>query len=217
MEELENQESTISTLDKSEADDVEKIAKDQLKSTSDDEVPESENEAGSFSRAWTNALVKVRKPVSKSVVFTSDIAAKNPKTTVIHGITVALVFLVIGIFTNFHRDDSGFRSPPRWFMVIVHADGQNVISLAEEGIGRVFKALDVAVNVDGYSDTCKEATIAMQDNENGETTCRIHSVTRFWNYTQESFETQVASGDNSDVIERVSALEYPDGTPVDGM
>eukprot|EP00980_Cylindrotheca_fusiformis_P002165 scaffold493_cov88-Cylindrotheca_fusiformis.AAC.1 len=228
-----------------EADDVEKMAtvydtKDQLKSTRVDEVLVSENEAASFSRAWTSGLVKVRKPVSKAVVFTSDIAAKNPKTSVILGIAMALVLLVIGVFTNFSvevdrdvlwtptpsavlshggwlADDSGFPSPPRWFMMTVHADGQNVISLADEGIERVFKALDVAVNVDGYSEVCKEATITMQDNEKGETTCRIHSVTRFWNYTQESFGTQLSNWENSDVIERVSALEYPDGTPVDEM
>eukprot|EP00980_Cylindrotheca_fusiformis_P022918 scaffold9921_cov95-Cylindrotheca_fusiformis.AAC.1 len=246
--ELKNQASTMSTMDSSNKadDDVEKMEtvydrKLELKSTNDDEVaatPVSENGDGFCSRAWTNALVKVRKPVSKAVVFTSDIAAKNPKTTVILGIGVALVLLAIGIFTNFYvevdgdilwtptpsavlshgewlADDSGFPSPPRWFMVTVHADGQNVISLADEGIGRVFKALDVAVNVDGYSEVCKAATITMQDNETGETTCRIHSVTRFWNYTQESFGTQLANGD--DVIEAVSALEYPDGTPVDEM
>eukprot|EP00980_Cylindrotheca_fusiformis_P021987 scaffold8861_cov98-Cylindrotheca_fusiformis.AAC.1 len=117
-------------MDTSKADDVEKKTtvydrKDELKSTRDDEVaasPVSESEAGPYSKAWTNALVKVRKPVSKAVVFTSDIAAKNPKTSVILGIGVALVLLVI-----------------------------------------------------------------------------------------------VASGDNSDVVEAVSALEYPDGTPVDEM
>eukprot|EP00980_Cylindrotheca_fusiformis_P024439 scaffold11923_cov100-Cylindrotheca_fusiformis.AAC.3 len=236
---------TSTTMDTSKADDVEKMVTDndrkhELKGTDDDEVvsPASENEAGPCSKAWTNALIKIRKPVSNAVVFTSDTAAKNPKTTVILTIAVALVVFVIGIFTNFYTevdgdilftptpsavlshgewmaDESGFPSPPRWFMMTVHADGQNVIPLAEEGIGRVFKALDIAVNVDGYSDTCKEATITMQDKETGETTCRIHSVTRFWNYTQEPFNTQLANGD--DVIEAVSALEYPDGTPVDEM
>jgi hypothetical protein len=194
-------------------------------------------EVTAFSKAWTSALVKVRKPISRAVVFTSDTAARYPKTTVTLGIVSSLILVVIGLFTNFYvevagdvlwtptpstvlthgewiRTDSGFPASPRWVLMTVHADGENVLSQAPEGLEKVYKALDVAVNTEGYQDICKEATVAMQD-ENGETTCRINSATRFWNYTVDSFTEQVENG--ADIIQVLSTMQYPDGTPVDQM
>lgn len=220
-EELENMETVYDTETKGESDEVAPAA----------------TEASAFSKAWTRALVKVRKPISKAVVFTADTAAKSPKTTVILGIVSALVLVVIGLFTNFYvevdgdilwtptpsavlthgewmADGSGFPSPPRWFLMAVHADGENVFSQGTQGVERVFQALDVAVNSKGYPEACKQAKVTMQD-ENGEITCRINSVTRFWKYTQASFETEALNG--GDFLTTMSAMEYPDGTPVDQM
>jgi hypothetical protein len=194
-------------------------------------------EVTAFSKAWTSALVKIRKPIKRAVVFTSDTAARYPKTTVTLGIVVSLILVVIGLFTNFYvevdgdvlwtptpstvlthgewiQNDSGFPTPPRWLLMTVHADGENVLSQATEGLEKVYKALDVALNTEGYQDLCKEATAVMQD-ENGETTCRINSVTRFWNYTEDSYIEQVENG--ADIIQVLSEMEYPDGTPVDQM
>jgi hypothetical protein len=240
-----NQASTLTTL---EGSDHEAPKKDSTEApgfrgseVDSDETKEKKSptptEQTAFSKAWTSSLVKIRKPISRAVVFTSDTAARYPKTTVTLGIVLSLILVVIGLFTNFYlevdgdvlwtptpstvlthgewiRTDSGFPAPPRWLLVTVHADGENVLSQATEGLEKVYKALDVALNTEGYQEICKEATVAMQD-ENGETTCRINSATRFWNYTKDSFTEQVENG--ADIIQVLSEMQYPDGTPVDQM
>lgn len=187
------------------------------------------------SLAWTRALVKIRKPVSKGVVAMSDTAAKYPKATVIIEILLAFVMVGIGLATNFYvevdgdilwtptpstvlshgewlRVESGFPAPPRWFLMTIHAEGQNVFSQPRNALERVFEALDAAVNSDGYDDVCKEATVAMPD-ENGDRTCSIASVARFYNFSIDSFNENDLS--DEDLMNAISKTTYPDGTPVD--
>jgi Niemann-Pick C1 protein len=189
------------------------------------------------SKAWTSALVKIRKPVSKGVLVISDAAARNPKSIVILGIVLSLILVVIGLFTNFHvvvdgdvlwtptpstvlahgewtKHNSGFPAAPRWLFMSVHADGENILSQPQEGIQRVFTAIDVAVTTEGYDDLCDHASISMPD-ENGNTTCLVNSATRFWNYSMEAFVEQLHN--SSEIIQVLSRMQYPDGTPVDTM
>jgi Niemann-Pick C1 protein len=200
-------------------------------------TPRRKQEQTPRSKAWTNALVKIRKPVSKGVLVISDAAARNPKSTVILGIVLSLILVVIGLFTNFHvvvdgdvlwtptpstvlahgewtRHNSGFPAAPRWLFMTVHADGENVLSQPQEGIQKVFTAIDVAVTTEGYDDLCHHESISMPD-ENGNTTCLVNSPTRFWNYSMEAFMEQ--HHNSSEIIQVLSRMQYPDGTPVDTM
>jgi hypothetical protein len=200
-------------------------------------TPRRKQEQTPRSKAWTNALVKIRKPVSKGVLVISDAAARNPKSTVTLGIVLSLILVIIGLFTNFHvvvdgdvlwtptpstvlahgewtRHNSGFPAAPRWLFMTVHADGENVLSQPQEGIQKVFTAIDVAVTTEGYDDLCHHESISMPD-ENGNTTCLVNSPTRFWNYSMEAFMEQ--HHNSSEIIQVLSRMQYPDGTPVDTM
>jgi Niemann-Pick C1 protein len=186
------------------------------------------------SAAWTAALVKIRRPISTTVCWMSDTAVRHPKATIIIGVVSAFVLAAIGVFTNFYievdgdilwtptpsrvlshgeylRDETVFPSPPRFSLLQVHANGQNVLGDPEAGIRRVFQVLETVSNIDGYDDLCKEATVSMLD-EQGEKTCSISSITGFFNYSIDSFEEEVQNG--SDLLDLVSQSTYPDRTPV---
>ena len=188
-----------------------------------------------FSAAWTNALVKIRKPIASAVSWLSDMAAAHPKMTIAIGIVLAFELAIIGVLTNFYLEvdgdvlwtptpsrvlshgdyianAAGFPAPPRFTLLSVHADGANVLSNPQEGDARVFAALDTITSTPGYDDVCSEAIVTMKD-ENGDTTCGITSITKHYGYSSSQFNTQVNNG--ADVMTQISQPTYPDGTPVE--
>lgn len=201
----------------------------------DNSIPEA-NRPSKFSAAWTNALVKIRKPISKMVCWMSDSAAAHPKMTIAIGIVLAFELAIIGVFTNFfleidgdvlwtptpsrvlsHGDymanQAGFPSPPRFALFTVHANGGNVLADPEEGLRRVFAVLDTVTGTPGYDDVCKAATVSMKDAETGELTCGISSISKYYNYSSASFDSEMNNGAN--VLQQISQPLYPDGTPVE--
>lgn len=139
---------------------------------------------------------------------------------------------MIGLFTNFYletdteilwtptpsrvlsdgnwiKEDSGYRTLPRRIRITVHADGGNVLS--QEGVNRVFTAIDVARDTLHYDEVCEDAKVSMED-EDGETTCLIYSVSNFWNDNINVYNQSVTS--DEDAIQTLSRRVFPDGTPV---
>lgn len=94
-------------------------------------------------------------------------------------------------------------------ILMVHADGDNVLS--QEGVRRIFEALDLVRNTPGYDKACSGTDYV--DPATGELTCEITSVTSFWNDSTAIFEQSVLS--DEDAITAMSADRYPDGTPTD--
>ncbi|CAJ1969993.1 unnamed protein product [Cylindrotheca closterium] len=202
---------------------------------------DSNNKPSKFSAAWTNALVQIRKPISRMVCWMGDSAAAHPKMTIAIGIVLAFELAIIGVLTNFYLEidgdvlwtptpsrvlshgdyvanQAGFPSPPRWSRFTVHADGGNVLSDPEEGLRRVFTLLETVTSTPGYADVCKEATVTMKDNENGGTTCGIASITKFYDYSLTNFESKLNNNNNNNnnnVLTQISQPTYPDGTPVE--
>lgn len=194
-----------------------------------------QEEQRSFSKAWTSNLIKIRKPISSVLLTIAGASARNPKKVIIFSIILALSILSIGLFTNFHiitdgdflwtptpsrvlthglwfDNDSGFPTPPRAAFFNIHADGENILTDAQDATKRMFTLIDTVRNTPGYDDSCKQAKVYMKD-INGDTTCFIQSSIRFWNYTVDSFIDSVSS--DEDVIEILSQTTYPDSTPVD--
>jgi len=170
----------------------------------------------------------------------SDSAAAHPKMTIAVGIILAFGLVIIGVFTNFYLEidgdvlwtptpsrvlshgdylasTAGFPAPPRSCLVSVHADGANVLQDPQEGIRRVFTALETISGTPGYNDVCKEATVTMKDYENTDdadaTTCGVTSITKYYNYSQAIFNAQGNNGAN--VLSQISQPIYPDGTPAE--
>ena len=157
-------------------------------------------------------------------------AARNPKMYILGVLIASIAAVGIGLKTNFYLDtdsrllwtprdarvvahsdwvneESGFPPAPRYFLILVHGSEQNI--LGQEGVARVFEAVDTVRSVPGYEDVCSDA---MYENHSGKTTCKIESVTSFWNDTTAAFESQV--GNDEEAIKQLSAQDYPDGTPV---
>jgi len=197
-------------------------------------IPEA-NKPSKFSAAWTNALVQIRKPIAKVVCWMADSAAANPKMTIAIGIVLAFELAIIGVLTNFYLEidgdvlwtptpsrvlshgdymanQAGFPSPPRFSLFSVHANGGNVLADPQEGVQRVFTLLETVTGTAGYDNVCKEATVTMKD-ENGDVTCGINSITKYYNYSLANFESEI--NNNADVLTQISQPTYPDGTPVE--
>ena len=224
-------------------DDGEYMPKSFLSSSSSSSSSSStakNNKPSKFSAAWTDFLVTFRKPISKLVCWMSDSAARHPRMTIAVGIVSAFVLAISGVLTNFYLEvdgdvlwtptpsrvlahgdwlsrSDGFPSPPRVSLFTVHADGANVLADDEnrigEGIRRVFAALETVSTTAGYDDVCEDATVSML-NENGQTTCFISSVARYFGYSLGAFNATVANG-SDDLLSILSQPNYPDGTPAE--
>jgi len=189
-----------------------------------------------FSTVWTNTLISIRKPILRVLLIVSGRAARNPKTCVISTILFSITVLAIGIFTNFNvdvnqdtlwtptpsrvlshgkwiKEDSAFPDPPNWFELTVHADSKNI--LGNEGIKRVFTAIDTVRNLPNYDKICDQASLSMTklDGNNTKLTCYISSPTRFWNFDVNGYNKDMEN--EKDTIQRLSMMDYPDRTPVD--
>jgi Niemann-Pick C1 protein len=156
-------------------------------------------------------------------------AATHPKKYIVSIISFAILVLVVGLLTNFqteaeddavwtpmssrpltHRDwledSSGFPEAPRYFFLMVHTDGGNV--LGREGVDRVFTALDTVRETDGYSNLCGSI-----EDEYGRSSCSITAVTTFWNQSSDALKQN--EYDDEAAIAAMSSPYYPDGTEVD--
>jgi hypothetical protein len=154
----------------------------------------------------------------------------NPKKTVGLGIALSLSLAVVGLLTNFNTEvdvgvlwtprdsltyehktwiekESGFPQPPRYFSVLFHFDGENV--LGQKEVQRMFDALDAVRGLDGYDEVCADSDY---EDDEGRRTCETHGVVRFWNMTTEIFQASVSTDEQA--IAQLSESRFPDGLPV---
>ena len=209
-----------------------------------DEPAESNNDANpklTCSDKWTKMINKFMKPVLKVLLKVTHHAATNPKTYVVSIILVSLALMVIGLATNFQMatdedvwtaqgtlslkhgewidsEESGFPPDPRYAMIIVHRDGQNVLGddqveneLALEGVQRVLESLDVLRSTPMYSQLCVQRDYTHP--VTNETTCDIIGISEFWNHNTSLFDESVET--NQDVVDAMSVKVFPSGRAVD--
>lgn len=105
------------------------------------------------------------------------------------------------------ENDSGFPEGPHYVVLFFHGDGENV--LGHEEVSLIFQTIDTLRSMDEYDDICKDSDY--QD-ANGETTCEITGVPRFWNSSTASFEANAQTDDET--IATLSQRQFADGTPV---
>ena len=80
--------------------------------------------------------------------------------------------------------------------VTIHAEGENLLEEAQEGIRRTFTLIDTVRNTTGYDDACKEAILFMMESDMDSVyseTCYIDSLIKFWDYSIDTFTTNVTS------------------------
>lgn len=160
------------------------------------------------------------------ILATADWSAKHPIITITTVILLSFGLVVIGLFTNFSvdvdedvlwtprgtrplshndwiNDKSGFPTTPRRMYLLIHADGQNVVSM--EAIKRSFTAFDTVRNTPKYDMVCA-ATATHK-------ACEIVGVTQFWNNSVTEYEAAITT--DQQLITILSNETFPDGTPVD--
>ena len=177
-----------------------------------------------LSERWTDVINAIRKPVNRGLLALVDTAAARPRTCVASIIVFSIAVMAIGIFTNFSvdvnedvlwtpegsrpiknyewiTDESNFPKSPRDYLLLVHVDGKNVAT--EEGIRRLFAAVDTVRNTPNFETVCLESP---RDQE-----CDVIGATQFWNNTVSIFE----AADPANFYPTLLKEEFPDETPVD--
>lgn len=157
-------------------------------------------------------------------------SARNPKKTIVAAVSFSFLLLFLGFATNFEFDvdeevlwtprnsypikhsqwlqnESGFPDFARFVAVLFHAEGANVLSTNH--MTRIFQAVDLLPDVDGYEKACSESDFEI----NGENTCEIGGVVQFWNYSSTIYHEKVKS--DTDLRIALSKPTFPDGRLVD--
>ena len=165
------------------------------------------------------------------LLWISHKSATNPWLTIVLVLLLSIAMAAIGFFTNFtvdHVDEASLWTPVKsrvlkhsnWILnksrfpkltqdlfLLIHSDGGNVLGRSE--VENVFKALDSVRNLSKYDDVCSKSA---SEDRYGVLTCPITGDTSFWNDTLSMYSTQVTT--DKEAIQQLSALNYPDGVPV---
>lgn len=168
-----------------------------------------------ISQKWTRLVRRLHEPVHVFLQFVTRLSARNPRRTVV-GMTVLALFLaVVGLSTNFvidvdedslwtprgssaerHqkwiKEESGFKLEPRWFVLLFHFDGENV--LGQSQVQRMFDVLDGVRSVEGYDEMCQATDYV---DVNGVRTCEINGPPQIWNTSTAFFQSNVTSDEEA--------------------
>ena len=98
----------------------------------------------------------------------------------------------------------------RLFSFLVHADTDNVFTI--DGIHKAFDTIDRFRSTPGYEERCSGAIDTFTD-INGESTCEIRFITRFWNHNRTKFMDEIKT--EEDLFAAADAVFYEDGGLVD--
>ena len=182
-----------------------------------------------FSEKWSALIQRTHMPVIRFLQVITSLAARNPKRTVCSVVAISVSFLVAGLLTNFHLEldegdlwapkdsismrqsdwaaSQGYLGSGNYILLMFHAEGRDV--LGQRQIERVFDAYDTITGLDGYDDMCSKSWYY---NSDGERTCEVEGLVRFFNFSSQIFEETVSSDEQA--AARMSKLHYPDGFPV---
>jgi hypothetical protein len=173
---------------------------------------------------------RIHQPILKALLYITSIAASNPRRTIVAVSTLSVLLLVVGLLTNFEvdadddnvwtptgsrpvqhenwiDDESGFPENTRYFHMMFHSEGGNVLSQGD--VKRVFQAFDTVRGLEDYGAICNASVYL---DEFGDPACPVEGVTSFWNNSAAIFDSEVQS--DGEAILAMSAEKYPDGEPV---
>uniref|UniRef100_A0A7S2YAG1 SSD domain-containing protein n=1 Tax=Entomoneis paludosa TaxID=265537 RepID=A0A7S2YAG1_9STRA len=193
-------------------------------------APAAEVKQHGFSGKWTGMVQAIHAPVVSFLQGLTQLSAKNPKRTISTVATISIFLLVVGLFTNFSLDVdedklwtpqgsnaikhmdwiddvSGFPESTHDLLMFFHADGSDI--LGQDQVSRIFEALDAVRAVDNYAEMCADSSYV---NADGEKTCEIEGVVKFWSLDSGIFEAEISS--DEEAIAAMSNTTFPDGTPV---
>ncbi|CAB9503372.1 Pick C1-like protein 1 [Seminavis robusta] len=182
--------------------------------------------------AWRSYMDTTRTSVSYCVIVLSRHAASNPISYLLGVLFLSFALAGVGMLTNFNmttngRDqitvrhsvtreqyrwvygDAGFPSPPESLRIVVHQQGDNVVT--KEGLFRAFDVVTAVQKYDGYQELCDLAERTNTAGHGG--LCHIRGVPLFFNLSLAMAQEQVLS--DVDVKLAVSRDKLPDESTVD--
>jgi hypothetical protein len=185
---------------------------------------------GGVCSKWTKMVHRIHQPILKALLYITSIAASNPKRTIVAVIALSSLLVVVGLLTNFEvvadddnawtpadsrpvkhedwiDDESGFPESNRYFHMIFHSEGENVLS--QGNVKRVFQAFDTVRGLEDYDAVCNAS---IYRDKFGDPACPVEGVTSYWNNSAAIFASEVQS--NDEAIIAMSAEKYPDDEPV---
>ena len=98
----------------------------------------------------------------------------------------------------------------RLFSFLMHADTENIFTI--DGIHKAFDVIDRFRSTPDYKELCTGAINTYTD-INGESTCEIRFITRFWNHNRTKFMDEIKTED--DLFSAADAVFYEDEGLVD--
>ena len=172
---------------------------------------------------WVQVTRWLHRSILRFVVALSLSAARKPKTCVAAVVLLSLSLLTTGYFTNFSVDVSeeemfapygatsrnyvnyirnidGFSNLARYTVIVIHADGDNVMTY--EATEKLFLALEMVEDLPLYDTVCPNPGGCSKD---GPTNHWSNNITRFREETK---------GSNEMLKLIMSKDTYPDGSPV---
>jgi Niemann-Pick C1 protein len=200
----------------------------------DDLVLESQSSFGekplTYSQRWTKFVLRTQVPLHRFLHFVTSRSARNPRRTVVGMTLLSLIIMAIGLSTNFNidvdedslwtprgsnaaidqkwiKEESGFKPEPRWFVLLFHFEGENV--LGQSQVQRMFDVLDGIRAVEGYDEMCEASDYI---DVNGVRTCEINGPPQIWNTSSAFFQSNVTS--DQEAIEGLSVRFMSDLFPV---
>ena len=183
-----------------------------------------------FAHRWLNGVRTIHRPLMAILQFVTRISATYPKLTISGIMSISFLLLCIGYSTNFHLEvdqdlmwtprnapslehanwlkyESGFTEYQGIFGILLHADGDNV--LTTDYMSQMFDAWETLLSVPGYEQACTDTDYVYEN----VTTCEISGVHRFWRYRREEFERTI--GSDEELRLAMSQINFPDGAYVD--
>lgn len=195
-----------------------------------------------FSQRWTRAINRnLHEPLLKHFLHpVTQHSARNPCRTMVIVTVLSLALIVLGLFTNFHVEvdgdllwtpyntrpqehnewiesaASGFNPPARDAAFRIHRQGDNVLAVQDDVVvdtmNRLFQVLDTIRNVPSYDEICSQSLY--RNPITGQNTCEFIGPVRFYNYDTALWQATAANSTATDILQTLSSLTFPDGTPV---
>ncbi|KAL7550824.1 hypothetical protein ACHAWF_014895 [Thalassiosira exigua] len=182
---------------------------------------------------WSQCVRNLTSPLARCVRAWSRHAASRPLAYALLVPALSVTMMLAGYYSGFELVTSedvrwapvgsktaahgawvkdaanGFSKNPRQAVVVVHAQGKNILgddsNLAREGVERVFYAIEAIETSPGYEEVCAEANAFS-------TFCNFYGVSRFWKNDYGYFVEN--SGSDRDVVNSLSATKFPSGLEV---
>jgi len=212
---------------------------------------DNDNLLNGIRKTWSMITDRcVHKPIRYTVVGLSKFAARNPWWCICSITLISFGLALVGLLTNFRLESRQYKlfSPigskstqhgdwiqsqsgassleeeqpkfplERMQYIMIHANGASVLNVP--AVRGVFWALDTLRSSPGYKTICLEKS--RYTNFQGEPTCRINSVTGFWDHNVTLFEESMTelqrlhpSIHEDDLLRHIlSQSTFPNGVPV---